>query len=104
MLVLPHRIPKFGSVRPDSSNQVDKTIIVSCAFPHICKVVHKLKITWNMGGVQLPKQMNDEVDYVTLQIDDQSLSVSEIIRKLLPYYELLRTQVAEKYPTTEVVR
>lgn len=51
-----------------------------------------------LGTVELPSMMYDKVDYVTLQLGDKSVNLSNICRKLLKYYEILRNEVANKYP------
>jgi len=52
----------------------------------------------DMGQVKMPEEFFDNVDFVTLQIDNKSVNVSQIVRKLLPFYSRLRDQLAEKYP------
>jgi len=54
----------------------------------------------DMGRIEIPRVMHDDVDYLTLQIDGKSLNVSEVARKLLSFYSMLRDSLAEEYPNT----
>lgn len=62
-----------------------------------------IKPETNLGNAQIPKVIYDEVDHVTLQLDGQELNISEMLRKLLPFYAHLREQISEKYPKKETI-
>lgn len=50
-----------------------------------------------LGGIEIPKNIQDKVDFVTLQLEGKSLNLSEILRRLLKYYEQLKKEIEKKY-------
>ncbi|MEL7181064.1 MAG: hypothetical protein AAFN63_14635 [Pseudomonadota bacterium] len=57
-----------------------------------------LRAEKSLGSIEMPVRMLDTVDHVILHLGSESVNLSEILRKLLKFYQEARVELQQEYP------